>query len=77
VGGVPEVIVDGESGLLVPPGDPEAIARECLRVMDDPDLARALGAAGRQRVAERFSAAASAEQLAGLYRTLVQRNPEP
>jgi glycosyltransferase involved in cell wall biosynthesis len=67
VGGTPELVVDGETGLLVPPRDPEALAAALRRLLEDPDLARRLGEAGRTRVAERFTAAAQARRILELY----------
>jgi phosphatidylinositol alpha-1,6-mannosyltransferase len=52
-GGIPDAVVDGETGLLVPPGDPTAAATAIGRLLDDAPLARRLGAAGRLRV-ERY-----------------------
>ena len=54
VGGVPEQVVEGETGLLVEPGDPEPLAAALERLTDDPALRRRLGAAGRARAEERF-----------------------
>ncbi len=51
VGGVPDIVDDGASGLLVPAGDPAAMAQALARVLDDADLARRLVADGRRRVA--------------------------
>jgi len=67
VGGTPELVVDGETGLLVPPRDPEALAAALRRLLEDPDLARRLGEAGRARVAERFTAAAQTRRILELY----------
>jgi glycosyltransferase involved in cell wall biosynthesis len=55
VGGVPELVDDEKTGLLVEPGDPRALAAALGRVLADPDLARALGDAGRERARARFS----------------------
>lgn len=52
---LPELIEDGESGLLCPPDDPAALARAVLRVLRDRELARRLGDRARQRVRARFS----------------------
>jgi glycosyltransferase involved in cell wall biosynthesis len=54
VGGVPEIVVEGETGLLVAPGDPAALAGALSRLVEDPALRRRLGAAGRERVRARF-----------------------
>lgn len=51
-GGIPDAIVDGETGLLVPQADPTALAGALGRLLDDPALRRRLGAAGRRRVVE-------------------------
>lgn len=55
VGGIPEVIVDGETGILVPPTDSEAIQAALARLIHDPELRRRLGNAGQKRYQERFT----------------------
>ena len=57
VGGIPEIVVDGETGLLVPHADPAALADALNRLLGDPGLRAKLGAAARLRATERFSAA--------------------
>jgi glycosyltransferase involved in cell wall biosynthesis len=69
--GNPELVEDGEQGLLVPPRDPAALAEAVLRLLADPAWARALGRAGRRRVVEGFSTRAKVERLAALYGRLV------
>jgi glycosyltransferase involved in cell wall biosynthesis len=54
-GGMPEVVIDEETGLLVPVRDPEALAAAILRLVEDPGLARRLGEAGRTRMLERHT----------------------
>jgi len=71
VGGVPEVIEHGISGLLAAAGKENELAQRCLAVMDDPVLAQRLGHAGRKCVEKSFSAEAMAENVANVYRTLV------
>jgi glycosyltransferase involved in cell wall biosynthesis len=56
VGGIPEVVVDGETGFLVPPRDHEAMARAIVRLLEDEGLRKKMGDAGRARACERFSA---------------------
>ena len=62
-GGVAELIRDGQDGILVPPRDPPAMADAILRLTGDPDLARRLGQAGRERIVSGFGAEAGAETL--------------
>jgi glycogen synthase len=71
VGGIPEVVVDGETGWLVPPGDPAALA-EALRVsLADPTRARRMGEAGRRRVEAHFSWDRIAEHTLAVYREAI------
>ena len=67
VGGTPELIEDGVTGLLVPRHDPAALAAACERLLDDPALAARLGDAARQRAETRFSTEASVDRLLALY----------
>jgi glycosyltransferase involved in cell wall biosynthesis len=60
---VPEIVKDGETGLLVPPGDAVALAEALERLLGDPARARAMGARGRARVAQRFVWGRVAERL--------------
>ncbi|WP_405470889.1 glycosyltransferase family 4 protein [Streptomyces canus] len=55
VGGIPHVVDDGETGLLVPPGDPDALAAACAKLLADGDLADRIGAAGRRTAEERYA----------------------
>jgi glycosyltransferase involved in cell wall biosynthesis len=55
-GGIPEWLIDGETGLLTPPGDVRALARALERLLDDPDLRARMGAAGAEHVRRRFTA---------------------
>ena len=71
VGGIPEIVRDGETGILAPAGDPQALADGILRLLNDPPLALRLGEAGRDFVRERFTFEAQAAALAGLYREAI------
>jgi starch synthase len=73
VGGIPEVVADGETGLLVPPEDPEALAVALNVLLRDPGRARAMGQAGRARAVAEFGWDAIAAQTAGLYAELTKR----
>ncbi|MFN4192475.1 MAG: glycosyltransferase family 4 protein [Tabrizicola sp.] len=64
VGGLAEILRDGETGFLVAPEDPQALAEACLRLMHDPALAQRLGQAARADVAARFSPQTIARELA-------------
>lgn len=55
VGGVPEIVVDGKTGLLIPPGDPQALARAVLWISEHPEEARQMGLQGLRRVRESYS----------------------
>lgn len=55
VGGLPEVVADEQTGLLVPPGDPAALASAIARLLEDPELRSALGARGLERARTTFS----------------------
>jgi glycosyltransferase involved in cell wall biosynthesis len=67
VGGVSEFVEDGETGLLVPPGDPAALAAAIERMLLDPELRRHLGAAGRRRALDRFDIGAQRRAHLELY----------
>ncbi len=69
-GGPEEIVRPGRSGLLVPPGDDRALADATLRVLEDPELARRLGAGGRRR-ASRFDERRTAAAFAALLRDVV------
>jgi glycosyltransferase involved in cell wall biosynthesis len=66
-GGTPEAIVDGETGLLCPEGDIEALAAALARLLADPSLGARLGRAGRERVIAKFDLAARTEALELVY----------
>ncbi len=70
-GGIPEAVSQGETGLLVSPGDHEALANALLLYLDRPDLAAQHGAAGRQRVCKSFDTLKQAPILEQLYSEIV------
>lgn len=71
VGGIPEAVVDGRTGFLVPPRNPKALATAVSRILDDPALAARLGEAARARAISEFSPEVSAAKYADLYRRLL------
>lgn len=75
VGGIPEAVEDGVTGLLVPPGDPGAMAGAILALAADRARAAEMGRAGRKRVEEKFSGRAMAEETARIYREVLGRTP--
>ena len=76
VSAIPELIEDGVTGLLCPPGDPDALAAALERLLRDRGLRRRLGAAGERRVRADFSSVAGADRLAAKFRALLGR-PTP
>ncbi len=74
VSGSSEVIVDGESGLLIPPADVAALEQAMIRLLADPALAAALGQAARQRVDARYGARKQAQEHLDLYRTNLDKH---
>lgn len=71
VGGNPEIIEDGVSGLLAPPRDAKALADAMIALLEDPTRAQHMGEAGLRRVAELFSVERSVAEVENLYRKLV------
>jgi glycosyltransferase involved in cell wall biosynthesis len=73
VGGNPELVADGETGLLFESGDTAGLAAALSRLAEDPDLRHRLSFAGSRFVIERFSIAAAAQRLADIYTDLLSR----
>ncbi len=71
--GNPELVVHGETGLLVPPRDPPALADAVLTLAADPARARAMGRAGRAHVERMFSTRVKVDRTEALYRRLLER----
>jgi glycosyltransferase involved in cell wall biosynthesis len=72
VGGLREAVGDGQTGLLVPPGDPAALAAALARVLVDADLRARLAAAGPARIAGGFSADQMVAAYERLYRSVIE-----
>ncbi|MEZ5935870.1 MAG: glycosyltransferase family 4 protein [Alphaproteobacteria bacterium] len=65
VSGIPEVVLDGETGLLIAPGEPEAIAEALRRLAEDPDARRRMGGKARRFVVERFDMDGNIDEFLG------------
>jgi glycosyltransferase involved in cell wall biosynthesis len=72
-GGMPEVVVDGRTGILVPPRDHDAMAAAIVRLLTDVEERRALGAAGEARVREHFSAERMVQDTLAVYRRVAMQ----
>lgn len=75
VGGLVEAVADGETGILVPPRDPEALGAAMARILRDPALRKRYSGAGRVRVRERFSVKAMVEGSRSVYGRLLRGEP--
>jgi glycosyltransferase involved in cell wall biosynthesis len=69
--GIPDVVVEGETGFLVDEGDVESMASHMLQIAQDPDLAASLGRAARMRIAEHFSIERSIDELWGVIESCI------
>jgi glycosyltransferase involved in cell wall biosynthesis len=74
VGGFPDIVIDGRTGLTVTPGDRDALARSLARLVGDGELRRRLGAGARQRALAHFDAAANGQRMLDLVRACAQRD---
>ncbi len=72
VGGIPELVQDGQTGLLVPPQDPTALAQALITLLNDHGRATQMGQAGRQRIADHFTIEQMVTQTEALYERLLQ-----
>jgi glycosyltransferase involved in cell wall biosynthesis len=71
VGGIPEMVEHGRNGLLVPAADPDALAEACARLLQDRELRKSMGLAGREIVGGRFNVAVQAQRMGDLYEELI------
>lgn len=67
VGGVPEAVIDGITGLLVKPGDPMALAEALERLILDPELRKKMGIKGREFVESKYNWSNNLEQMIKVY----------
>jgi glycosyltransferase involved in cell wall biosynthesis len=73
VGGNPELVLDGVTGLLVPARSPEALADAIVTLLRDPALRASMGQAGKNRVKEHFSIETMVQSYESLYRSLLEQ----
>jgi glycosyltransferase involved in cell wall biosynthesis len=67
IGGTTEQVADSETGFLVPPADPAALATAIAKLADEPERRRHMGARGRRRVAEHFNIDAMTKRIVAVY----------
>jgi glycosyltransferase involved in cell wall biosynthesis len=72
VGGNPEVVVDGETGLLVPRAAPDQLAAAVVKLLGAPEMAAEMGAAGRRRVIQHYRVDAMARHIEAMYDALLR-----
>ncbi len=73
IGGTNEIIIDGENGLLVPPGDSKALAEKIKLLLSDKSLAKRLAVSGKERVLREFSTEIMIERITNIYRDVIER----
>jgi starch synthase len=73
VGGVPEAVVSGETGILVPPGDPRSLAGAVSSLLAAPERAREMGEHGVRRIRDAFSLTRTADALRRIYEDTARR----
>jgi len=72
VGGIPELVIDGETGILVPPNDADQLAVGLCKVLESPELRRKMGCSGRQRIEEKFTLERKLNETENLYLSLLE-----
>ncbi len=73
VGGIPEIVTDKETGLLIPPADPQSMANAILRLYHNPELRRRLAQNARKRVEQYFSLEIMVEKIESLFTELINK----
>lgn len=73
VGGVSEAVINGVNGYLVPPRDPASLAKAILKLINNPETARKMGARGRRLVEQRFSMNVITRKLNDVYELALKR----
>jgi glycosyltransferase involved in cell wall biosynthesis len=73
VGGIKDIVVDDETGLLVEPGDADLLAAAMKQLLDSPALSESLGASGRRRVMKQYLSTEIADKLVNIYSDVIER----
>lgn len=73
VGGVPEMVISEENGLLLPPAQPNRLAQACIQLLQEPALAQKMGETGRTIAQKRFNLVRQADALEQIYHTLLEK----
>ncbi len=76
IGGIPEVVNHGETGVLVPPGDSEAFCGAVLELLKNSVLRSQMGLAARARIQQRFELEKVVDQFEARYETLIRARPQ-
>jgi glycosyltransferase involved in cell wall biosynthesis len=74
VDGIPEAVIDGETGILVPPADETKLAEAILSLLNTPEKAKQMGIAGRHRAVAEFSSVRHAQEVFAIYRELLSKD---
>ncbi len=73
IGGIPEVVDDGETGVLVPPEDTEALSKAIITLLQDPPRAKTMGEKGRTRIKEMFTTTKMLSEIEHVYQSLTSQ----
>jgi len=76
IGGIPEVVKNGETGFLIPPRNPEALARAIIELLRNPRKAKTMGKQGRKRFKEKFTNKRMLSEVENLYEALINQKKE-
>ncbi len=77
VGGVPELVREGEEGILVPPGNPSALSRAMVYLLRNPSIAKRMGERGKKRIYLKFRAERMVEEMESFYQEALSQTPYP
>jgi glycosyltransferase involved in cell wall biosynthesis len=72
IGGTPEVIMDGENGVLFMPNDPRELAKKIAQLVDDPECRNQMGYAGRQTILEQFTMTKMMDEIESYLQEVLQ-----